>query len=321
MEDDDLVQAVQEFGAEMSANGLHHIGARGLVIVAGHELGAEVAGQDDDGVLEIHRAALPVRQTAVIKHLQQHVEHIAVRLLDFVEQDHLIGTPAHRFGEHAAFLITDITRRRADEAGHGMLLHELAHVDAHQRGVIVEQKGGKRLGELRLADARGAEEQERADGPVRVLQSGARAAHGIGDRLHSFVLADDAVFERGLHVEQLLALAFQHLVDRDAGPAGNDLRDILRRHRFVDERGLVLGIDLRDLLFELRDHAISQLACLCEIAAPLRDLNFGAGAVKLFLQRLDIGDGLLLLLPLGSEGSRFFLKLRQLVFQRDKAIF
>jgi hypothetical protein len=77
-------------------------------------------------------------------------------LFDFVEQDHLIGTPAHGFGEHAAFFVADIARRRADQPRHRVFLHELRHVDAHHGGVVVEEVFGERLGELRLADARGS---------------------------------------------------------------------------------------------------------------------------------------------------------------------
>jgi hypothetical protein len=49
-----------------------------------------------------------------------------------------------------------------------VLLHELAHVDAHHVVFAVEQEAGQRLAQLRLADAGGAEEQERAQRPVRV---------------------------------------------------------------------------------------------------------------------------------------------------------
>jgi hypothetical protein len=47
--------------------------------------------------------------------------------------------------------------------------------------LVVEQELGERLGQLGLADAGRAQEHERADRPVRVLQAGARAAHGVGD--------------------------------------------------------------------------------------------------------------------------------------------
>ena len=84
----------------------------------------------------------------------------------------------------------------------------------------------------------GPEEHERADRPVRILQAGARAAHRVGDGVHRLVLADDALGELVLHAQQLVALAFQHLVDRNAGPARDDLRDVLGRHRLVDQRRL-----------------------------------------------------------------------------------
>src|SRR5207244_1696824 len=125
---------------------------------------------------------------------------------------------AHRLGQAAAFLIADIARWGADEARDRVLLHELRHVDAHHRTLVVEQEFGERLGELGLADAGRPEEQERAHRPVRILQPGARPAHRLRYRGDRLVLADDARPERLLHLQELLALAFEHLVDRDAGP-------------------------------------------------------------------------------------------------------
>ena len=56
-------------------------GAHGLDVLAfllvGEELRADVAGHDDQRVLEVDRAALAVGQAAVVEHLQQHVEHVA----------------------------------------------------------------------------------------------------------------------------------------------------------------------------------------------------------------------------------------------------
>ena len=37
-----------------------------------------------------------------------------------------------------------------------------------------------------------------------------------------------------LHAQQLLALALQHPVDRNAGPARDHLRDVVGRHRLLD---------------------------------------------------------------------------------------
>jgi hypothetical protein len=54
-----------------------------------------------------------------------------------------------------------------------VLLAELAHVERDQRALVVEQELGERLGELGLSDARGAGEDERAAGTLRVLEAGA----------------------------------------------------------------------------------------------------------------------------------------------------
>jgi hypothetical protein len=102
--------------------------------------------------------------------------------------------------------------------------------------VVVEQEGRQRLGQLGLADTRRPEEHERADRPVRILQAGARAAHGVETACHRLALADDALGELIFHAQQLVALAFQHLVDRNAGPARDDLRDVLGGHGLFDHR-------------------------------------------------------------------------------------
>ena len=66
----------------------------------------------------------------------------------------------------------------------------------------------------------GPKEQERAERPVGILQAGARAADGGGDRLDRFGLPDHALADLRLHREQLLALAGQHLLDRHARSSG-----------------------------------------------------------------------------------------------------
>src|SRR4026208_284990 len=58
-------------------------------------------------------------------------------------------------GELAPLLVADIARRCADHPRHGVLLHELGHVDAHHRLFGVEQELGERFRELGLAGAGG----------------------------------------------------------------------------------------------------------------------------------------------------------------------
>ena len=117
------------------------------------------------------------------------------------------GLAAHGFGQLAALLVAHISGRRTDQTRHGELLHILRHIDAHQVLFIVKQRLCQRLGKLCLADARGAKEQERADGAVRVLNACSAALDGLGDDAHGLVLADNTLVQRIFEMQQLLAFA------------------------------------------------------------------------------------------------------------------
>ena len=211
VEQDDLVDAVQELRPKMPAHDLHDLGVDGggvLAFLLHDEIfRAEIGGHDDQRVLEIDRAPLPVRQPSIVEHLQQHVEHVGMRLLDLVEQQHLIGPAPHGLGERAALLVADVARRRADQPRHRMFLHVFGHVEPHHGGLVVEQEARQRLGQLGLADASGAEKDEGANGPVGVLQPRPRAPHRRRHGRDRLALPDDAPRQRLLHVQQLLAFA------------------------------------------------------------------------------------------------------------------
>ena len=89
---------------------------------------------------------------------------------------------------------------------------------------------GQRLGQLGLADAGRAEEQEGGDRPAALAQAGAREAHGVAHRLDGLVLADDALVQPLLHLDQPLALLGRQLDHRDAGELRDDLGDVLGAH-------------------------------------------------------------------------------------------
>ena len=88
-------------------------------------LGAQVRGEDNDRVGKIDGASLAIGQASIVEDLEQYVEDVAVRLLDFVEQDDLIRSAPYRFGEDTAFLVADISRRSADHTRDGVFLHVL----------------------------------------------------------------------------------------------------------------------------------------------------------------------------------------------------
>src|SRR5579875_3371425 len=196
-----------------------------------------------------------------------------------------------------------------------MLLHVFRHVDADHRALVVEQKFGERPRQFRLADAGRPQEQARADRPVRVLQTGAGAADRIRHGDDRFVLTDDALPQLLFHVQQLVALACEHLLDRDPGPARHDGGDVLLGHRLFEHARLLGRLDLFELALELGDDAVGQLAGPAPVAAALHDFKFGARLVELLLLPLRAGQFFLFGLPLRGQLGRALLQLRQLVLE------
>jgi hypothetical protein len=248
-----------------------------------------------------------------------------VGLLDLVEKHDRIGPAAHGLGQLAALVVADVAGRGADEARHRVLLHVLRHVDAHHVGLVVEQELGQRPRQLGLAHAGGPEKNERADGPVGILQARARPANRIGDGLHRRVLADDPLVQALFHVAQAGLLAFQHFLDGNAGPLGHHGRDVFLGHFLAQERapGLVrlqLLVLRRELLFQLGQAAETQLGGAIEVALPLRQLRFGLGALDVFLDLLNLPDDLLLTLPDQLHGRRLFAQLGDFGFDLGQAL-
>ena len=173
MEHDHFVQTVAEFRAEHFVVSVHHAARHGFVYrvgifianrhiaeadVAFADAGrADVARHNDDGVLEIHRAALRVGEAAIIENLQQRIENFRMRFFDFVEQNHRIRATAHGFGQLPAFIITDVARRRANHPAHIEVLGVLAHIKTHERTFIIEQEFGEGTRHPQLAHVSSAE--------------------------------------------------------------------------------------------------------------------------------------------------------------------
>ena len=108
-----------------------------------------------------------------------------------------------------------------------MALHELRHVEADHGLFAAEEVGRQRFGEFGFAHAGGAGEDEAGDGAVGVLEAHPGSTDGAGHGLHRFVLADEALVEGLLHVQQLGRLALGELLNRHARPGGHDLGDVL----------------------------------------------------------------------------------------------
>src|SRR5262249_9681986 len=157
--------------------------------------------------------------------------------------------------------------------------------DPDHRVLVAEQEFGEGPGELRLADARRAQEDERAGRPLRILQPRARATDRLRDDLDRRVLADDALVELLLHPHQLRGLGLGQLEDRDAGPHRDDVGDLL----FADRRALgrLTGLPLvGQLALALRQAAllVPEVRGLLELLGLDRGLLRAARLLDLVLE-------------------------------------
>ena len=142
---------------------------------------------------------------------------------------HAVGVRADGVDEQAALLEADVAGRRADQARHRVLLHVLAHVEADE---LVAELQRQLLGELGLADAGRAGEQEAAGRPVGLTESGARPLDRLRHQVHRLVLAEHHALERFFERAQPLAIRRRGLPRRDARHARDD-RARCRRRRSV----------------------------------------------------------------------------------------
>ena len=117
--------------------------------VLGGVAGAGIGGHDQDNIAEVDLLAVMVGELAVIHHLQQDVEQVAMGLFDFVQQQHAMGMLIDAIGQKPALIEADIAGRRADQARHRVAFHVFAHVEAQE---FHAHDRGQLFGDFGLAD-------------------------------------------------------------------------------------------------------------------------------------------------------------------------
>ena len=293
---------------------------RGEVLL--DNLRAHVRRHDDNRVAEVDRTTLVVGQSSVVEHLQQDVEDIGVGLLDFIEQHDRVGLAPHGLGELSALVVTDVSRRRTDQTRDAVTLLVFAHVDSRHHRVVVEEELGQRLRQLGLAHTRRTEEDERTNRLARVVQSGTRAAHGVGDGGNGLVLAYDPLVKLLLHVEQLLALRSQHALYGDARPTRYHFGDILGVDLLLNH-GVTAGRSQTELLLQgcnpllgLLNPAVANLGHTSVVALTFGLLRLNLEPLDFVLVRLNLLQQVTLALPLGAQLRVLGLQLVDFVRQR-----
>lgn len=149
-EDDRIIQPIDEFGREVALDGVRHLGANGgrdgSFLQLGEISGAEVAGEEDDGVLEVHHSSLAVRESSVVENLEEEGDELPSGLLDLVDKDERVGLASDGFRKLPAFREADVAWWTSDESSDGVLFAVLGGVDADHRVLRVElfkERGGE----------------------------------------------------------------------------------------------------------------------------------------------------------------------------------
>ena len=242
VEHDDLVYPVQELRPDGLLEHIHqlplalvqHLAAgsncgsvcerilsadfRQPVHIALDNVRADIGSHYYNRILEVHGTPLVVGQTAVIKHLKQNVEHIRMRLLDFVEENHRVWLAPNGLGQLAALIVSYISRRRTYKTADCMTFLILGHINPRYHILIIEQELRESLGQLCLAHAGGTHEEERTDWAFLIGKTGTTSSDSVCNSPDGLVLANDPVMELVLHPEKFGLLALQHLAHRYACP-------------------------------------------------------------------------------------------------------
>ncbi|OIQ67262.1 hypothetical protein GALL_511610 [mine drainage metagenome] len=208
-----------------------------------------------------------------------------------------------------------------------MLFHELTHVDAHHVVFRIKHEAGQRLAQLGLANPGWPQKQKRAGRAVRVRQTRARTANGVGDSLDGFVLPDHTLVQFVLHQQQFVALALHHFGHRNTGGAAHHLGNFLgsdlgaqQARRCVRCTMAFLGLGFFQALFQLWQLAVLQFGDLVEVAlaGQLFDLEFEF--VNLLAQvATALGAGFLGFPDLVQVGN-FFLQAGDLAVDEFKTL-
>ena len=128
-----------------------------------------------------------------------------------------------------------------------------------------------------------------------------------------------------LHPQELGDLALEELRDRDTGPLGDDIGDVLWRHLLGEHLLVLLQVcepllSARDLLFDTGDGAVLELGRLRIVRGALGALDVGADCLELLPLLPNFRDRGLLLLPVRAQHAGLFLGVGELSLELAQAL-
>mmetsp|Transcript_24618 Transcript_24618/g.68643 ORF Transcript_24618/g.68643 Transcript_24618/m.68643 type:complete len:384 (-) Transcript_24618:939-2090(-) len=115
IENDDLVDTIDELGAELLPHGVVHDVLHDMRFAAQHlrwefceDLCTQIGCHHNNDIREIYNIAVRICQPPVIEQLQKQIPDLWMTLLEFVEEQNLVRSPANGLREHAALFVADV---------------------------------------------------------------------------------------------------------------------------------------------------------------------------------------------------------------------
>ena len=219
-------------------------------------------------------------------------------LFNLVQQNHAVRLTAYRFGKLTALVVAHISRRRSDQTSNRVLFHILGHHSA----LGVKQILGKSLGQFRFANTGGTQEQEAANGTVRIGKTCTVTTNCACHGSHGFILTNHAFAKLVFQVNQLGHFALHHLGNGNTRPRGYNLGDLVFANLFLEDRAVLLAIfqnlfSLSKFLLQRRNGAVAQLGSTGQVAFAGSLLFFDLGSLNISLQVLNADNDVLFVLP------------------------
>src|SRR5215203_4186147 len=139
-----------------------------------------------------------IRESTLIEDTQQDIKHSLVGFLNFIEQHN-----CERLSSHAVDELACLTRRSRQQTFGTSGRRVFTHVQTHEALRVFhcsKQKTRQRPCQLGFPHTGWTSEEQHAQWPRGIVQSGLKSQHGSGRCLTCFVLPDHFTLEKRLHV-------------------------------------------------------------------------------------------------------------------------
>mmetsp|Transcript_25401 Transcript_25401/g.54172 ORF Transcript_25401/g.54172 Transcript_25401/m.54172 type:complete len:242 (-) Transcript_25401:611-1336(-) len=241
-----------------------------------------------------------------------------MRLFHLVEQQDRVRLATNGIRELSSFVVSDVTGWCTQQSCNGVLFHVFGHVDSNNSILGIEHEFTECLTKFRLSYSGWTQKNQGGNGLGRIVESGSRTLHGLGDNLYGFALPDNTITQPVTHRQDASPFAFKKLCWWDTRPNSDHVRDVIGNH-FVTEHAIfvVAGALLFRNLFQRYEFflegwkfGILELGGFIEVEFTLALFDFEHDAGNFGLDILDAIDATLL-------GHPFQVQCLLLVFEVD----